>query len=113
MPLPTFKILTKGQITDSALKELRLKKCIVWPQNNLPVRGRKFIGRRGVSDIIGITPAGLFLAVEVKTVNDFLSDDQINFLNDITRSGGLAYIACQSATGAVELREWVVKEQRL
>jgi hypothetical protein len=104
--LPNFKILTKGEIRASAIKELTIRKCVVWPQNNLAVKGRKFIGRKGVSDILGITPAGLFLAVEVKTVNDFLSDDQINFLNDITRSGGLAYIACQSATGAVELKEW-------
>lgn len=109
MPLPTFKILTKGQITESALRELRLKKCICWPQNNLPVRGRKFIGRRGVSDIIGITPAGLFLAVEVKTVNDFLSDDQITFLNDVAKAGGVAYIATQEGNQVV-LKEWEVKK---
>jgi hypothetical protein len=108
MKLPTFKILTKGQIRESAIKELTYRKCIVWPQNNISVRGRKFVGRKGVSDVLGITPAGLFLACEIKTVNDFLSDDQIDFLNDITRSGGCAYIAKQSDNGQVVLVEWVI-----
>lgn len=104
--LPLFKILTKGQIRESAIKELTLRKCIVWPQNNIAVKGRKFIGRKGVADVIGVTPAGLFLACEIKTVNDFLSNDQKDFLNDITRSGGLAFIAKQSTSGHVILEEW-------
>lgn len=98
--------LTKGTIRESAIKELTWRGATVWPQNNLAVPGRKFIGRRGVADIIGFTRAGLFLAAEVKTINDRLSDDQIKFLNDVKKAGGLAYIACQSATGQVELREW-------
>lgn len=109
MKLPAFKILTKGQIRENAIKELALRKCIVWPQNNLSVRGRKFVGRKGVSDVIGITATGLFLACEVKTINDHLSDDQIEFLNDITRSGGTAYIAKQSNSGQVVLEKWEVK----
>ncbi len=98
--------LTKGVIRESAIKELTWRGATVWPQNNLAVRGRKFIGRKGVADVIGFSRAGLFIACEVKTVNDFLSDDQKDFLNDVKKFGGLAFIACQTPTGQVELKEW-------
>lgn len=45
--------LTKGAIRESALKELSYKGYEVWRQNNIAVKGRKFIGRKGVSDIMG------------------------------------------------------------
>ena len=104
----TFRILDKGQIRTSAIKELTCRKCIVWPQNNLSVRGRKFVGRKGVSDVIGVSATGLFVACEIKTVNDFLSKDQIDFLNDVALSGGIAFIAKQSDTGHVVLEPWQV-----
>lgn len=99
--------MTKGQITESALKQLRYNGATVWPQNNLAVRGRKFIGRKGVSDIIGLNHAGVFIACEVKTKNDFLSDDQKEFLNEVKSNGGIALVAKQSRTGEVELEPWV------
>lgn len=98
--------MTKGEIRESALKELRYRRCTVWPQNNLAVRGRRFIGRKGVADVIGFTERGLFVACEIKTVGDVLSDDQIEFLNDVKNSGGAAMIAKQSKTGAVILEPW-------
>jgi hypothetical protein len=82
----------------------------VWVQNNLAVRGRKFIGKRGQADIMGFrNKDGVILACEVKTVNDKLSDDQIKFLNDIKTAGGIAYLAVDN-DGRVELREWEVKK---
>jgi hypothetical protein len=73
----------------------------------LAVPGRKFIGKRGQSDIIGFrNKDAVIVAVEVKTVGDRLSPDQIKFLNDVKKAGGMSYIACQSATGQVELKEW-------
>lgn len=101
------KTLDKSTIRESAIKELTWRGCNVWRQNNLAVKGRKFIGRLGVADVIGFTRAGLFVACEVKTINDRLSDDQIKFLNEVKDAGGFAFIACQSNTGNVELREWV------
>lgn len=103
-----IKVMTKGQIRDSALKELRYQGATVWPQNNIAVKGRKFIGRKGVPDIIGFTMVGKFLGCEIKTVNDTLSVDQIEFLNDLVVAGGKAYIAKQSATGAVVIEEWKI-----
>lgn len=106
MKRPGFKELTKGEIRSSALKELRYRRCNVWPQNNLAVRGRKFIGRKGVADVIGFTDQAVFIACEIKTLGDVLSEAQIEFLNDVKKSGGVALIAKQSQTGAVVLEPW-------
>lgn len=47
------KQLTKGFIRESAIKELTWRGNTVWIQNNLAVKGRKFIGKRGQADVIG------------------------------------------------------------
>lgn len=101
--------LTKAFLRESALKELRWKGYTVWRNNNIAVRGRKFIGRLGVSDIIGITKDGKWVACEVKTVNDVLSVDQIEFMNEVKTAGGIALIA-KEEKGRVVLVEWHVIE---
>jgi|ERR1044072_5541460 hypothetical protein len=100
--------LTKAVIRESALNELAWRGHDCWIHNNLAVKGRKFIGRRGVPDIIGIAKDGRWVVAEVKTLNDTLSPDQITFLNDIKKAGGEAYIACQEGNQVV-LKEWEVK----
>lgn len=97
--------LTKAIIRESALKELRLRGFDVWINNNIPVRGRKFIGRLGVPDIIGITKDARWVVCEVKTLNDKLTKDQIKFLNQIKHSGGYAFLAIQKGT-QVAVVEW-------
>lgn len=102
-----IQILTKGEIRESALKELSYKGCEVWRQNNIAVKGRKFIGRKGVADIMGFDKkTGRVVACEIKTVNDRLSDDQKEFLNDVKKANGIALIAKQSDSGAVVLEPW-------
>lgn len=103
------KDLTKGEIRESAIKELTWRGYDVWINNNLAVRKRKFIGRLGVSDVIGITKDGRWVVCEVKTLNDRLSPDQITFLNDVKKAGGLAYIAQQGNNRRVELKDWVIQ----
>lgn len=106
-----IKELTKGEIRESAIKELTWRGYDVWKQNNLAVRKRKFIGRYGVSDVFGFDKkTARIVACEVKTLNDRLSPDQIKFLNDVKKAGGLAYIAQQGNNGQVELREWVIQK---
>jgi hypothetical protein len=102
-----IKILTKGEIRESALTELRYRGITCWKQNNLAVRGRKFIGMRGVCDIIGYNNStGVMVGCEIKTVNDRLSDDQKVFLTCLKNAGGIALIAKQSKTGQVVLENW-------
>jgi hypothetical protein len=106
-----IKDLTKSTIRESAIKELTWRGYNCWRQNNIAVRRRTFIGRYGVSDIMGFCKkTGRIVTVEVKTVGDRLSDDQIKFLNDVKNAGGLAYLAVQSGN-QVELREWEGKEK--
>lgn len=47
----------------------------------------------GSADIIGLTPDGKFLAVEVKTKTGRASLDQSAFLENIKKQGGKAFIA--------------------
>lgn len=104
----SVKELTKANIRASAIKELTWRGYTVWIQNNIAVRKRKFIGRLGVSDVIGITKDGRWVACEIKTLNDRLSNDQIIFLNDVKKAGGIAYIACQEGSSVV-LKEWEIQ----
>jgi hypothetical protein len=106
---PAIKELTKGDIRESALKELAWRGYDCWIQNNLAVRGRKFIGRLGVSDVFGFDKrTARIVACEVKTLNDRLSSDQIKFLNDVKTAGGIALIAHQVGN-TVELKEWEIQ----
>lgn len=56
----------------------------------------------GSSDIVGITPTGRFLAVEVKTKTGRVSKEQMLFINAVNKAGGIAGIA-RSAQDAIEL----------
>lgn len=47
----------------------------------------------GSSDLIGWTSTGRFLAIEVKTNKGIPSTEQINFIEAVNRSGGIAFIA--------------------
>ena len=56
----------------------------------------------GSADLIGLTPSGQFLAVEVKTHTGRASKEQINFINQIRAHGGRAGIA-RSAEEALQI----------
>jgi hypothetical protein len=103
----TFKHLTKGEITASALKELRYRGFDCWLENNIAIRRRKFTGRLGKPDIIGFHQHfGQFLGCEVKTINDEFSDEQIIFLNNLSAARGAAYVAYQAKTGQLIVEQW-------
>lgn len=95
--------LSKGEIRKQAIETLEKRGCNVWPQNNLAVPGRKFIGRKGVPDIIGYTKAGLYVGCEVKAKGDTLSKEQLDFLIDLKKCGGIALLAIEDPVGMVDL----------
>lgn len=78
-----------------------------WRQNNLPspiygpggrVIGMRPVALRGISDILGVLPkrygdGGIIIAVEVKSSTGKPSQDQIDFLDNIRRRGGVAIVA--------------------
>jgi hypothetical protein len=90
-----IKEYTASEITAIAIYDLKRLGYNVWRNNNLAVKGRAFIGKRGVADIIGITKQGLHVECEVKKCGDKLSKVQIEHLTMITDCGGLTFIAHQ------------------
>lgn len=99
-----YKGLSSNTITKMAIVKLENRNCIVWRQNQIPVRGRKFIGKKGQSDIMGFQKCtGLIVACEVKKIGDTLRDDQIEFLTSVKAAGGIAIIAIDNSNYGVLL----------
>ena len=98
--------MTASELTQWAKKKMEAEECRLNRVNNIPVRRRKGTIERGWSDLQGYTKDGKYLAIEVKTSGDKLSQFQIDRLNDIIKCDGLAYI-CTEVKGTPILREWI------
>ena len=79
--------ISEAEITKQIRQYLNLKGIFHWKQ--FQTLGSK----AGVSDIIGILPDGRFLAIEVKIPRGRVSPYQQEFLDQITKSNGIAIIA--------------------
>jgi hypothetical protein len=125
-PDGTFPALTAGQITKMALAHFNSIGFICWRSNQIPQRGRPFRGKLGVSDIIGYLvdrgdsvkglkgghlpmreqintngfPAA-FLAVEIKTQGDRLSNEQRTFLINLNKAGGWGFVCEDDCKGGI------------
>ena len=100
------KHYTASELTEYAMHQLTMMGFTVWRQNNLAVRGRKFIGKKGVPDIIGYDSEGCAVWCEVKTINDKISEHQIDFLTDAMYAGCRSFICMQDKEGVVKLMNW-------
>jgi len=92
-----MKITNANGLAAYAVKVFTKAGYVCWRQNNVAVcdRGqfRRFVGLRGVSDVIGFEKGtGRFLAVEIKVGRDFLSEDQKQFLSAVVRAGGVGLV---------------------
>jgi hypothetical protein len=86
---------TAAELTKMMMDYLKGRGNDVWRNNNLAVKGRSFIGRKGVPDIIGYSKKyGQFIGCEVKAIGDRLSVEQMEFLTNLGMSGGIAML-CQ------------------
>jgi hypothetical protein len=84
-----------SELTKIMLEYLKDNGNEVWRNNNLAVRGRAFIGRKGVPDIIGYSKKyGHFVCCEIKAIGDRMSQDQMVFLEELSMAGGTAML-CQ------------------
>jgi len=99
------KTLTAGQLTLLAVTKLNEWGADVWRQNNHATRGRKFIGRKGLPDIIGHTAEGKAVYCEIKAEGDRISDEQRTFLEEAHLRGCWAFI-CFQKNEAVRLTSW-------
>ena len=90
---------TTASIKKAILEYLLARGHIAWRQNNLPVRGRMFVGRKGVPDILGFTRTtlnihcGMFFGVEVKGPEDRMSEAQLEFQADCKRHQAIYIVA--------------------
>lgn len=87
----------------------RVAHCWVTTTGTMKSSRGKFykIGYPGISDIIGqMKGSGKLLAIEVKTDIGKLSDEQAEFLDIVTKAGGVAGVA-RSVPEAIEILEGV------
>jgi hypothetical protein len=74
------------------LEHLRELNCHLWGQQQTSFGRRARVVRSGVPDVIGFSPRGQFMGIEIKAGEDTLHEDQWVFLERLWRSGGLAFV---------------------
>lgn len=94
--------ITEAEVQSAILDWLNLKQIFNWRQNTMGVfcgkdnqgnaRFRK-APTTGVSDILGVLPDGRFLAIECKRPGGKATSEQLEFINSVNNSGGLAFVA--------------------
>jgi hypothetical protein len=97
--------MNSNELTKWAIMMLEKDGCTVWRNNNLAVRGRKFIGRKGVPDIIGYDQYGKSVWCEVKAGQDKLSVEQVEFMDEASKAGCKCYIVW-SMWPKASLQDW-------
>ncbi|QGH73305.1 MAG: VRR-NUC domain protein [Siphoviridae sp. cttb18] len=92
--------IKESQIQKTILDYLHLKGCVAFKHRNVGIfkqKTKQYIplsfGEKGISDIIGCTRDGRFIAIEVKRKGGRLSEEQKLFLQKIEKSGGIALVA--------------------
>ena len=94
-----------SELTKMMLEYLKDNGNEVWRNNNLAVRGRAFIGRKGVPDIIGYSKKyGHFVCCEIKAIADRLSADQMVFLEELSMAGGTAMLCQQVRDETIQVK---------
>lgn len=88
----------EADLQKTILDYLRIRGCFVFKVYNGGVyiaKTQKYIKSpmRGVSDIIGLTSKGRFLAVEVKMKGGKVSPEQLEFIERVKEKKGIALIA--------------------
>ena len=87
---------------NACLDYLRLRGCFCWRVNQGAMtvtsdkgvrRFIRFSHQKGISDIVGMTADGKFIAVECKIAPNKPTDDQRTFLQDVYAHDGIAIVA--------------------
>lgn len=102
-------------IQEAILHYLSLNGVFAWPnktqgtydagRGNFRKSNSRF-WKKGVADIIGITPSGRFFAIEVKRPKKgVLSTEQKDFIAQISARGGIAFVATSIADVTARIEE--------
>ncbi len=82
----------EGAVLHDIQDYLTIHRIYFW-RNGVGRRGGVSFGKVGSADILGILPGGRFLAIEVKAPGGKASLEQLEFLANIAKHGGMAFIA--------------------
>ena len=100
--MATYK--TASELTKMMIDYLGERGMEVWRNNNLAVKGRAFIGRKGVPDIIGYDRKhGQFVGCEIKKLGDRISPEQFTFLTQLGLAGGASMLCSQTSDETIKL----------
>jgi hypothetical protein len=106
-----YRVFTAGELTEMADAVLKNRNVFTWRNNNIPQRGRPFRGLKGASDRIGYHMInGVFVACEIKTIEDRMSEDQKTFLQNVADAGGHALVYHQDKNGEVKMEEYILSK---
>jgi len=90
----------EGLVLGAIMDYLKARQIYAWRNNSGAVKvgtpeASRYVryGRKGSSDILGILDDGRFLAIEVKSAKGKATPEQVEFLADITKRGGVAFVA--------------------
>lgn len=81
----------EGQIKKDILNYLQMRGVFCWVNQAGMIPGRKLL-KVGISDILGCYN-GRLLAIEVKAGKAKPTPPQLEFIDDVNQSGGLAFVA--------------------
>lgn len=113
--------LLEKDIQESIIQFLRIKKYVIFKHHSTGFTANKDggfrpfrLGDKGIADLIGCTPTGRFLAIEVKRKGGKISDEQVAFLDSVRRVGGIGLVA-QSLDDVMAAHEsnWDVSQDAL
>ena len=92
-----MKKRSEQDLVKACIQYLTMIGCDVWRQNQGATKiGKRFVRfshRKGISDIIGVAPGGLFIAVECKMPKGKATPDQLKFLESVRTHGGIGILA--------------------
>ncbi len=102
--------MTESEVLRACLDYLSYRGIFHWRANAaaVPLKGggfRRFVGLRGVSDILGVLPGGRMLAVECKRPGCKPSSDQDQFLDNVTKLGGVGIWVSSVSELEADLKE--------
>ena len=79
--------------------------------SNGKVSGFRPAPTTGISDILGILPGGIFLAVECKVKKNKPTPNQLDFMRRVVKAGGVALVA-YSLDDVIDLLKTVDRPKR-
>lgn len=90
--------MKESELQKSIKDYLQLKKYIVVKFPSVGIYKQKtqtYIpqSRRGISDLLACSPEGRFVAIEVKIKGNKASAEQLQFIDEVNKNGGLAFVA--------------------